>query len=197
MKRIFYLLLPLVSLISFQTANAQSLSGGVKGALNIANMIKTGDLDYSTDARLGLNVGGFLDLDITGNLGIGAELTYSQKGYKRDDNYTYINNFVDLPLMLQVALFDRVSLHLGPQFSWLINHGMTEETDTWVRTTRYKGEKRSYVGGIIGIDVYIGNGFKLIGNYTQDFTERRNDRSAEIPTFKNRVWQIGLGYYLF
>ncbi|WP_028295393.1 porin family protein [Olivibacter sitiensis] len=178
-------------------ANAQSLSGGVKGGVNIANMIKTGDLDYSSDVRVGFNAGGFLDLDITGNLGIGAELNYSQKGYKQGDNLTYTNNFVDLPLMLQVALFDRVSLHLGPQFSWLINSSVKRETNDRTTITKYKGEEKSYVGGVLGIDIYIGNGFKLIGNYTQDFTERKANSDAQIPTFKNKVWQIGLGYYLF
>lgn len=196
MKKIVYLAVFMV-FGALSVTEAQSISGGVKGALNIADMIKTGDLDYSTDNRLGLNVGAFLDVDITGNLGIGAELTYSQKGYKQGDNITYTNNFVDLPIMLQVALFDRVSLHLGPQFSWMINHGREVETSDRVTTTKYKNQDRSYVGGIIGVDIYIGNGFKLIGNYMQDFTERRTNSDPAVPNFKNRVWQIGLGYYLF
>lgn len=181
----------------YSLVNAQSISGGVKGALNVANMIKTGDIDYESDVRLGLNAGGFLDVDITGNLGIGAELTFSQKGYKQGDHTTYTNNFIDLPLMLQVALFDRVSLHLGPQFSWLLSSSIKRETDDRVTITKYKGEDKSYVGGIIGLDIYIGNGFKLIGNYMQDFTERKSNNDTQIPTFKNKVWQIGLGYYLF
>src|SRR4051812_48983008 len=105
MKKIIFLA---ASLFIAGAVNAQ-VKFGVKGGLDVSNITKTNDPNFSTDYTTGFNAGVTLEIPIVGPLGVQPEVVYAQKGYKANvtgGEFTRTSNFIDIPLMARVRLAD-------------------------------------------------------------------------------------------
>jgi opacity protein-like surface antigen len=65
--------------VGFTQLNAQNLSFGIKGDANLSNFILTDVPGGESEMKVGVNLGGFMKYDITGNFAIQPELLFNFK----------------------------------------------------------------------------------------------------------------------
>lgn len=198
-----------IGLLIAGVAQAQTggLKFGIKGGLNVSNMIKgDGNNDYKTNYIPGFNAGITLDIPIVSRLGIAPELVYSTKGYEatytsllgQQQTFTQTTNFIEAPILLRVGLSDKFNIVAGPQVSFLMstknkfNNGFstTEEQKIEDESDRFK---KSLFGGVIGFRYDLSSQLDIHGRYALDFQKNNENRTHETPEYKNQVFQVGLG----
>src|SRR5476651_2104730 len=54
---------------------------GIVGGVNIANLVNVNNTNFTTNTKVGMNIGGSLDVPIIFPLAFEGEVLYSQKGY--------------------------------------------------------------------------------------------------------------------
>jgi hypothetical protein len=171
---------------------------GITGGLNIANTISSRNSDFSTDTKLGANVGLFVDIPIIYPLSFQPEVLFSQKGYRANTVYgdfAQRANFIDVPILAKVKLAPSFNILVGPQVSFLMNTRNTyyDGFDVIQQTKyTYNGDK-TFVGGVLGVAFDLNRNVDLRGRYTVDFQENNPNGSSGTPDFRNQVWQVGLG----
>jgi len=120
MKKISFFLSAIILVLS---ANSQKGSFGLKAGANIYKISGLEDFQGST-ARLGLHGGAFYRLPIGSMVYVQPELLYSSEGAKfEEDDFTgKINlNYINVPLMLQLATPGGFFLETGPQAGFLLS----------------------------------------------------------------------------
>jgi hypothetical protein len=201
MKKIFVLA---AGLLVAGAANAQSpVKFGIKGGLNISNIIKDdGNNNFNTKVNPGFNAGITVDVPIIQGLALTPELLYSTKGYKAETDFgdfTQTTSFVDVPILASIKLGGSgLNLVAGPQVSFLLStknkfeNGMgqveqqiNEDSDKF---------KKSLVGGVIGFRYDINNNVDFHGRYALDFQKNNENGSNTTPEYKNQVFSVGFGY---
>src|SRR4051812_10077531 len=101
MKKIIFFA---VGLLVAGAVNAQ-VKFGVKGGLDVSNIIKTNDPNFNTNYVTGFNAGVTLEIPLIGPLGVQPEVVYAQKGYKAilsTGDFTQTRNFIDIPLLARL-----------------------------------------------------------------------------------------------
>jgi hypothetical protein len=84
-------------------ASAQGVSGGIRADLVAASFQNA---DFETDPRLGVRVGIYGDLELSGALGIRAEAVYAMKGVQNAEsssNVTVQLDYLEVPVMIKLA----------------------------------------------------------------------------------------------
>src|SRR5437868_638685 len=105
-------------------ASAQKIIVGVKAGMNVSNW--TGADGTTTNfpgkaAKLGLNVGGQVLIQIHKNLGIQPEAMYSMQGVKVDGG-NYELDYVNIPVLAMYHFpKSRFSIGSGPQVGFLLS----------------------------------------------------------------------------
>lgn len=157
------------------------------------------------------------------NLGLIAELNYSQQGWKEDfkdkpittAKYTRTLNYLELPIMTHIYFGGktRFFINLGPKLSFLINEkeDMNDDLRNYLAsgnvnsldiTNQYyrKADKKvdySILGGM-GLEFHTGIGyFMLEGRYTFGLGDIfNNSKSDYFQRSANRVISARLTYYI-
>jgi len=176
---------------------------GLVAGMNVANVINVNNADYNTDTKLGLNIGGSVDIPIIYPLAFEGEVLYSQKGYRAntiDGDFTQRRNFIDVPLLAKLQLTPGFNFVIGPQVSFLtstqnIYRNGFSVTKEEVYSRDADGYTRSILGGVLGLGVDLGPNAELRGRYTLDL-QNNDDRGSYSPQYRNQVWQIGLAFKL-
>lgn len=117
-----------VAIITFSFTQAQDVKFGTKFGLNISTLTK--DI-HQTKNKLGYHVGGFAEIKITDDFSIQPEILYSTQGTKAVQYYsnTSINtkmdltqdlNYLNIPIMVKIYIFDKFYLETGPQIGFLL-----------------------------------------------------------------------------
>ena len=110
-------------------ALAGTAQGFHLGAKLGANMDKIAGKSFSDEFKLGYHLGGFVEIDFSKTLGIQPELLFSQTNTKVTDDLDdllqpgdEINlNYLNIPILLRINASKLLTLHVGPQFSILMN----------------------------------------------------------------------------
>jgi hypothetical protein len=172
---------------------------GLTGGLNVANTVSSRNSDFSTDTKLGANFGVFFDVPIVYPLSFQPEILYSQKGYRANTVYgdfAQRANFIDVPILAKLKLAPSFNVLVGPQVSFLLNTRNTYYDDFNIieqNRYNYNGDK-TFVGGVIGLQLDLNRNVDLRGRYTIDFQENNPNGSSGVPEYRNQVWQVGLGF---
>lgn len=184
--------------------NAQ-VKFGVKGGLDVSNIIRTNDPNFSTSYVTGFNAGITLEIPIVGPLGVQPEVVYAQKGYKATvptGDYTQTNNFIDIPLLARLKLADNFAVVLGPQFSFLTSTKSVYSNG--ISTTvqkQYNDDadnfRKAIVGGAIGFSVDLSKSVDFHARYALDLQKNNGDGTSQTPEFKNQVFQFGLAFKVY
>ncbi|HLK31414.1 MAG TPA: porin family protein [Puia sp.] len=206
--------LPFCSLIFFSIAAFSQESRndfapriGIKGGLSIATIIKSDNPDISSQALLGFNGGAVLQLPLGKYIAIQPEVLFSQKGYHAsgsniggDYDYRRYLNFLDIPLLLRINLAKEFGLVVGPQYSYLLSThtsfksgGVSYQEDV---NNDNSNITKNIFGGVIGADINLNHNLFLYGRYTIDFKNNNGDGTSSTPSYKNQVFQFGLGVLL-
>jgi len=163
------------------TANAQFLKIGIKAGPNFANFSGGVDgIDYS--ARTSFHAGAVAEIGITSRFSVQPELLYSSQGADVDGFGDFNLDYVSVPVLAKIYLLsDKVSVDIGPQFSFLIDEA--EES--------LENESLDFaMAG--GVSINITKSLFAQARYTIGLTEASKD--AEV---KNSVLQLSVGYMFF
>ncbi|MDD3738264.1 MAG: porin family protein [Lentimicrobiaceae bacterium] len=134
-----YLKIALVLLLATTTLIANSqVRFGIKGGLNITSYLSDDEKIDDENLKYGFNAGVYLRLPVVSLLSLQTELLYTQKGSKIEMskfgnveiNTTSSTDYIELPVLLDIAIIDILHVHAGPYFSYLINKkSLTSNSD--------------------------------------------------------------------
>jgi hypothetical protein len=167
---------------------AQSISGGVKAGLNLANQIHSGNGSAnSPDFLPSLHAGGYVTLMFTDHVGFQPELLYSGQGFK-SSGYKYKLGYVAIPLLVRFNVNDLLSFHAGPQVS-LLTSAKADKTDV---KDQVKGTDVGVAfGGTVDLPIKLNFTLRAIVGVTDI-----NDTNSAYKQ-KNFTVQLSVGYRLF
>jgi len=125
MKKLIFSLVLLTLLSS--AAMAQVEFGLKAGAMLSNTKVIDADSLPGTDAKVSFLMGGFLNIPINDKFGVRPELLYANKG-----NENYNRHYINLPIMLQYNLIDKLKIEVGPDIGYLLgpSSGNTRSNDT-------------------------------------------------------------------
>lgn len=169
----------LILLMSVNTMNAQLLKFGLKAGANFSNL-EGDNIDGSTYNSF--HFGAIVEFKVLGILAIQPEVLYSSQGTKiNSDAFEDINyNYITVPVLAKFYLIpNKLSLDVGPQFSFLVNEDVAEQ---------FEGETFDF-GVAGGLGVNVTNSIFLQARYVAGLTEA--SRNADVT---NRVVQLSVGY---
>ncbi|MGI9550310.1 MAG: porin family protein [Aurantibacter sp.] len=187
MKELFTLLL--ITTVAFAPLNAQDITIGAKAGLNFATLQP--DLN-DPKSRTSFHLGGMAEIPINEMFSVQPELLYSSQGVKdeSDDDEVVRLNYISLPVLAKYYVIEALSIEAGPQFGFLISAEVEDNGET----IDIKDDTKS-----VDVGFAIGAGYKLESGL--NFGIRYflgsdiNDIGEDPEKFKNRVFQISVGYF--
>lgn len=199
-------ILSAIAVLVFGFANAQKAEFGLKGGLNIANQIYSGNGAPSPSAVTAFHVGGFVDIEISDKFSIQPELLYSMQGASFDlkvalngANYDTKNTFklsyINIPVMFKYYAAEKFSLEAGPQIGFLVSSDMKTE---FMGQSVTQDVKSLYNSVDFGFN--IGAGYDFTENisagvrYNLGLANVAKTESGSNETVKNNVFSVSLGY---
>ncbi|MDR6300401.1 porin family protein [Mesonia maritima] len=197
-----------LAVLGLGSANAQADSDlvqvGVKGGINFSNL--TGDDIGDTKSRTSFNAGFVAELPITERFSIQPEVLYSGQGFDieqrdqenfldNDDNIEAQLDYIQIPVLAKIYLFDGFNIQAGPQIGFLIN----EEIDN--APLDDSGDTDTDLAEDIdfslatGVEYKFDNGFFIQARYNYGFTKvfKESDLFGD-PDIHNSVFQAGIGF---
>ncbi len=180
------------------TAMAQIRVGLKAGAMLSNTVVIDADSLPGSDAKISYLVGGFLNIPINSKFSVQPELLYANKGGK-DYNRHYIN----LPIMLQYKLIDKLKVEVGPELGYLFRSYSEFSFDN----NRSFDNKDLDVGINFGVSydvlekLNIGLRYNMGIIDTHDFNQARFGLGSSdyiYPDFnvQNRTLQLSVGWKL-
>jgi hypothetical protein len=182
------------------------LDAGIKIGANMARLNSESWEDgYKTNLLGGVFAG------LHGNrLGLQVEGIFTQSEYKTGKDFNtlfnaYLSdskdslksgrfrvNYLNIPILLQYRLLNRVWLQVGPQFSGVVS---VKDRDAMVKDAS-KLFKDGYgkVSGVVGLNMKLPFHFVLGARYVVAFTDENNTNISD--AWKQRNVQIHVGYSL-
>jgi len=184
-----FLLAAVFAVVGMGMSNAQDVSFGVKGGLNLATL--GGDAD-NVDSRTSFHLGGFAQFDLSDKFTIQPELVYSSQGaVNSDDSDVVIKlDYINLPVIAKYAVAEGFTVEAGPQIGFAIN-----------RQISFDGEDEDLDDEFKSFDfaLGVGAGYELESGIM--FSVRYNLGLANISEFddddfsiNNNVFQLSVGY---
>ncbi|MDI9364239.1 MAG: porin family protein [Flavobacterium sp.] len=189
------------------TSTANTSNGfhfGVRAGLNLANITKTNNDNFSTALKPGFNAAAFVELPIANGFNIQPELQFAQKGYKTtgtyliNGNYEYnvTTNYVEVPLLAKFSPSKFFAIVLGPQYSFLtstkINFTSGSATYNHLVEEDNNNLKKNILGGVVGVEATASN-IVFAARYNLDFQQNNGDGSSITPKYKNQVIALSIG----
>ena len=184
-------------LVCAASVSAQGFGFGVKGGVNLADEVITGDNNPPPlDWRVGIVAGGFVRLPLAPWVGLQAEGLYAQKGAKLDVqgvNSTIQLDYAEIPVLLHVRFAHRYYVAGGPSMAFAVRakarssfSGAATEIDIMDEIKRFD------FGVAMGGGVEFGS-LVVDGRYTLGLTDIDKDTSDSTKT-KNRAISITAGF---
>lgn len=192
MKKNLVKLSAIIALMLLTTATyAQEFHIGAKAG---ANLGKIAGGAYKDNFKLGYQIGGFLEFDFTDKWGLQGEVLFNQSNTEIRNSYKQVwdekfnknktLDYVSVPVLLKYNPNEFLSLHAGPQFSFLTN----SEDSTWENGKKlFKDMDFSIVAGL---EVKILNPLYVYGRYAWGYSDI-NKALSEKATLQQI--QIGVG----
>jgi hypothetical protein len=164
--------------------NAQSVTAGIKGGLNISDVSS-----MNGDNRLSGHFGLFIHSRFNRNWAIQPELLYSGQGQQFvviNHEYTLALNYLQVPIMFQFYPAKQVFLEFGPQLGFLLSAKVKDDDNKTEVDESYKK-----------VDAGLALGFGIQATPMLGFYARYNAGLADITKndnrdYFNRVGQIGM-----
>jgi hypothetical protein len=169
-------------------AQAQRISGGIKGGLNISDVA-----GINGDNRLSGHIGLFLNSKLAAQWSIQPELLYSGQGQQfrvANEDFTLALSYLQIPIMFQYHATKQFYIDFGPQIGILLAANQKNDDDKWEVDEYYS---KSDVGLAFGVGFNLTRQLGLYGRYVIGLSDisKRN-----LPDYYNRVGQIGLSIKL-
>jgi opacity protein-like surface antigen len=187
-----------------QSAANDKMRFGIKAGANLMKMGKFqfAGQEYSTDYKVGFQVGVYGDLSMGGNFSFLPEITFTQKGGKV--KATVLDNtgefegkvsYIDIPVLIGYKATPELTVFAGPQVSFLVDQASTIKVDgeEIVSTSSRDNWSKSIAGAAAGLNYSITPNVNVNGRYTMDFQKTFEDE-VEQNKIKNSGFALSLGY---
>lgn len=170
---------------------------GVKGGVNFSSFNGDGYDDFvDPEERTSFHLGLLAEIPVSDRFSIQPEVLYSAQGYDISsidggDDVEYQLDYINVPVLAKVYLFNRFSIEAGPQIGFLVH----EEVDT--NPTGDGGDFNLNDDQFKKVDFGVGLGasykfsnFFISGRYTLGLTDIYDIEGVDA---KNSVIQAGVG----
>jgi hypothetical protein len=195
-----FLVIVSFSFLSF-AANAQaSVSIGVKGGLNFANVNASQSAGTTYNNRTGYHFGAYTLFKL-GKIGIQPEVLFSKQGTKYSYSTTNVDanfDYVNIPVIFKLYTVAGINLQLGPQIGFLSGGDVKSTTSSGLSSTQGAA---NFVKGS-DISIAMGAGWDLPLGLSVDArynlgVSNNNNVSGSSSNVKNQVIMVSVGYRLF
>ena len=175
---------------------AQDLKFGVKGGLNLSNLV--GDDVENTDIRTGIYLGGFLNKPLNDHLSFQPELIFSMQGAKGEDGFsnndlTFKLSYLNVPLLLKLQLgsTDKVHLFAGPQLGFVLKSEIEQEQGDMSGAQDVKDQTNGVDFGLnFGLSFVVSDNMSLDVRYNRGLSKIFEEGGKSY----NSVIQLGASY---
>lgn len=190
-------LLVSLGLVLFSQVSFSQLQVGVRGGLNISNII--GKDVKNNGFKLGPHVGGFLRLHASDKIIIQPEVLFSMKGVSNNaggSKWSQRLNYVDIPLMIGLKPTEGFGILLGVQPSLLVGAKQTVEFNSKkTSVTGTDGFNKFDFGAVAGLQFETKSGLDFGARFNYGFLdifEKHNNLSEN--SVRNINMMVTLGY---
>jgi len=166
------------------TTFAQGIDLGIKAGVNFASISDATGLDN----RTGFVVGAFAGAKLNDNLGVQADLLYSQQGAEFDGGKIDLN-YVNVPVVLKYFVTETIHVHAGPQFGFIVDDNVANvfnDIDAGIDSKSFD------LTGVLGVGVDLPMGIRLDGRYNFGLTDVIEGGGES--NGKNSVITLSAGY---
>jgi len=170
---------------------------GIKGGLNVSDIVMTNYINPDVEADLALKTGLHGGFFVTGNvndrIGMAGELLYSNKGVKAISNINL--HYITLPLLIEYKLSNTILAEIGPELGYMFS-----------ATSEYGNASSTYDNKL---DLALDAGFRLdarkitfgirycVGMFSVREPIAGGGSGDEKIKYQNRVLQFFAGYKLW
>mgnify|MGYP003398218299 CR=1 FL=1 len=180
---------------TFTVSTAQSFHVGAKAGVN---MSKIDGQAFKDGFNAGFQLGGFMEIDFSKTLGIQPEVLFNQTNTTIASDASDIYNlalngqkktlnYLSIPVLLRINAGKLLTLHLGPQYSILMN---SHET---ILENGMDAFKSGDFAAVLGAQVNLGS-LKIYGRYNIGLNNINDIDNKD--KWKNQQIQLGLGFRL-
>lgn len=213
MKKIFII----IAAVTFMAYNCSAqeirrdISGrmmfGIKAGVNYSNVYSTKGEEFIADSKFGMVGGAFLSIPIGKFIGIQPEVLYSQKGFQATGiilgstyQLTRTTSYIDIPLFFSLKLTEFLSLHAGPQYSYLVkqNDVFTSAITSIDQETEFKNDniRKNIMSFVIGGDINLKH-IVLGARAGWDVLKNNGNGTSTTPSYKNAWYQATIGFRIY
>ncbi len=190
-----------------ETDFRDKLMFGLKAGINYSNVYDSEGEDFEADGKFGAAAGGFLVIPIGKYLGIQPELLFSQKGFQASGvilgnpySFKRTTNYIDIPLFFSFKPTEFFSIHLGPQYSYLIKQNDVFKTGSIDinQQTEFENDnvRQNTLCLVAGADINMKHiSLGLRAGY--DLQNNKGDGTSTTPRYKNAWYQLTVGYRFY
>ncbi|TFG42296.1 MAG: PorT family protein, partial [Bacteroidia bacterium] len=172
---------------------------GIKAGVNVANQYSPGSKEvFEAKSIAGINAGGYYSYFISRVLGVQAELSVSVKGsHWKDYNFSQeeakdILTYFDLPLLIRYQPVPLISIHAGPQVSYLAR-AMQYDYETKLKGAIDEYYKLLDFGLVFGIEANLPNNIGFTVRYVRGLKSVYAPDGYNFESYNN-YFQFTAGY---
>ncbi|MCF6349044.1 MAG: PorT family protein [Flavobacteriaceae bacterium] len=191
-----YIIIAVITIFSFTSANAQGVKFGVKAGVNFASII--GDGTENIDMRTSYHVGAVVEIGISERFSFQPELLYSVQGAKEkvsEVELTYKFDYINLPLIAKYYLAEGFSLEAGPYVGLLMSAKVEAEGPGGSFDEDVKDSFNDIdFGANTGVAYKLENGLSFGARYNFGLFNIV-DVVGDNSKIYNRVIQVSVGYF--
>ena len=152
---------------------AQKFKYGVQLGVDIANTtLKINSLGGSESTNLitTFNLNGIIEYNLTNKIGISIEPGFMQKGksLKVILGYRNYNNYIQMPILANIHISNKLYISCGPEISYLLNADIKPKDKPYDTGSQY--DTPLELSGILGINYNIYKNLFLCLRYNRSLT---------------------------
>jgi hypothetical protein len=183
-------------LIVCAQAKSQSLQLGVKGGLNISDVVLANfinpDVESDYKIKTGIHLGLYSSVAVAERFALDIEVLYSNKGTNAGERINL--HYVNIPFLIRYQIDERVTGAIGPEFGYLFSarSKLGDVSNTWNNKLDFGMDADAQLTLtkklIIGVRYFAG--------FSSVIDTRRSGNAGETVKYQNRVLQLSLCYLL-
>lgn len=200
------ILLVAIALFGFTAVSAQEyVMFGAKGGVNFSSFSGDGLSAFTDDkGRTSFHLGLVAEIPMSERFSIQPEVLYSGQGYdlvSRDNanDVEYQLDYINIPVIAKVYVFEGLALEAGPQVGFLVNseidsdRSLFDDNDGSISLDEDQFNKTDF-SLALGASYKLRGGLFVNGRYNIGLREIYDDSIISRADAKHSVVQLGLGF---